>query len=278
MGQKPIIYLNHHKTDHEDLCLLYYKANTAIMERIKLHDWIKWHTSKHCFAVTNSHKTVGLLVDVFDDIAEVNTSYYTAKLAGNTNQINIGNATYFTGILEKSHKIGSVLLVPIKNEIGRCIVLKYRYSRNVNQVLTKNKYCYWHQELNEFVLQPKLQLLIHFLQSISPHLKVRIHNELTITDYRVMQLLFEQAYTKDRMFKSCPLAFLQYMHLKGYSYQTINTYYYFVLRLFNCYKQKTVEQINLFQADQINTYHQNMLGEKNYSNQTINQSINLSSI
>ena len=274
MNQKPIIYLNHYKNDQEDLCLLFFKPNTAIADRIKLNNWIKWHIGKQCFAASTHKNTIGFLVDIFDDIAEVNSSYYTAKLQGNTAQINIGDAGYFAGILEKAIKKGAVLLVPFKSDAGRFIVVKYKYSRTVNQVLIKNKFTVWNKELREFVVEPKLQALINFLKSIGQDLNIRIHNELSITDYRLMQLLFEQSYVKDRFFKSCPLAFLQFMQLKGYSYQTINTYYYFVLRLINCYKQNTIEQINRFESDQINRYHQYMLAEKRYSNQTINQSIN----
>ena len=113
-----------------------------------------------------------------------------------------------------------------------------------------------------------------FIKSVNNDITIRVHNELTISDYRVMQLLFEQAYNKSHYFKSCPLPFLQFMQLKGYSYQTINTYYYFVLRLLNCYKHNSIEQINHFDADRINHYHQQMMGEKEYAYQTINQSVN----
>ncbi|MBR8538363.1 tyrosine-type recombinase/integrase [Carboxylicivirga sediminis] len=64
------------------------------------------------------------------------------------------------------------------------------------------------------------------------------------------------------------------MHLKAYSMNTVNTYYYYVLRLLNCYRQNSLEQINAFDSDVINDYHQKMIGEKSYSEQTINQSIN----
>ncbi len=35
------------------------------------------------------------------------------------------------------------------------------------------------------------------------------------------------------------------MVLKGYSINTIKTYYYFVLRLINCYRQNSISQINI---------------------------------
>ena len=138
-------------------------------------------------------------------------------------------------------------------------------------------YCkstYWHKDVRAFVLPPNRNTVIRFLEEVTSKLRVKLHNEISIADYRILQLLFEQAYSKDIYFKSCPIDYIKYMQLKAYSYNTINTYYYYVLRLLNCYRQNSLEQINAFDSEVINDYHQKMIGEKVYSEQTINQSVN----
>ncbi len=272
--KKSIIYLNHIKNGDDDIAVLYFKRNDHINLRISAHDWINWNVKLKQFVVPVAQNTIGLLVDVFDDIALINTNYYEAQIKKDSEEICIGDNTYFKDVLVKANKSGSITLVPVKNEIGRFLVVKYTYSRTVNNVLVACRYTHWNKDLRSFVVTPKVSSLCAFVTDVASKLTVRIHNELKINDYKVLQLLYEQSYTKDLFFKSCPLNFLKFMQLKAYSENTITTYYYFLLRFINSYKRSDLLQINQFSSDQINDYHKAMLGEKSYAENTINQSVN----
>ncbi|WP_430816873.1 phage integrase N-terminal SAM-like domain-containing protein [Carboxylicivirga sp. RSCT41] len=274
MQQRPTIYLNHRESKHGDLCVLLFKKSNAILRRIRQNGWIKWHPEIRAYAAPSGVNAIGHIIDVFEDIADVNSSYLHAKLKENAEQVTIGDTHYFKGILEKIEKHGSVTLVPVKNEHERFIVITFKNNKNTFKLLKECEYTRWHNELRAFVIIPKRRMLIGFLEQVTTKLRVKIHNELSIVDYQILQLLFEQAYRKDIYFKSCPIKFIKFMHLKVYSMNTVNTYYYYVLRLLNCYRQNSLEQINAFNSDVINDYHQKMIGEKAYSEQTINQSIN----
>ncbi len=271
--KKPIIYLNHIRNQKEDVSALYFAKTEEISKRIHHHDWIKWSTEHKRFVVPTAQNTLGLLVDIFEDIAEINTQFYEANLVGNTEEVCIGDATYFNGILEKAKKCGSVTLTPLKNEFGRFLVVKYTYSKSIYQILVNCYHCTWNKEIRNFVIEPKVNALMGFINYVAPRLTVKMHNELNIRDCRILQLLYEQAYKKDHFYKSGSLDFLKYMQLKAYSESTISTYYYFVLRFINSYKRNTLEQIKLFNSEKINHYHQLMLGEKEYSTSSINQSV-----
>ncbi|MCW3789515.1 tyrosine-type recombinase/integrase [Plebeiibacterium sediminum] len=273
MNDRPVIYLNRIQKGNTELCALYFKKNDSILKRILQNDWIKWDVSDSKFIVSSTPNTIGLLVDIFEDIAEVNTHYYEAQLKGMTEETIIGDCSYFNGVLQPIEKLGVVTLVPYKDANNRLIVLKYTYSKKVNKILVNSKYSHWNQELKMFVIQPKLQYLKAFINEVLPKLQIRINNELKIKDYHILQLLYEQTYHKDYLFKSCPVEFIKFMQLKGYSENTINTYYYFVLRFINSYKRNSLSQIDNFLPQQINEYHQYMLGEKSYSHKTINQSV-----
>ncbi len=273
-NSKTCIYLNYQKVNEKAVCALYFKKDDQVLERIRQNSWIKWDENKHCYMVRSTPQTVGLLIDLFDDIAEVNTSYYHAQLKGKNEEIVIGGATYFTGILQPLEKSGNIMLVPYVNNDERLLVLKYRYSKFIRKLLEQNAYVRWNDELQEYIIRPSVKMLSGFIKSVSTTISIRLHNELKIQDYGIMQLLYEQSYRKEIFFKSVPIEFLKYMHLKGYSINTIDTYYYFVLRFVNCYRQNRLDQIYQFNSEVINNYHKMMLGEKAYSFQTLNQSIN----
>ncbi len=274
MENKSIIYLNKQFDADEDLCVLFFKFDNVIYKRIQQNDWITWNPKLQKYVVKSTPQTIGLLSDLFEDIAIINTKYYHAQLKSNTEEVVIGDATYFNGILEIQDKLGAVMLVPFKDEGRRCIIIKYKYTKAINQLLVNDVNAKWNAELKDFVLQPNINEVADFIRKHSSKIKIQLHNELVIRDCVIMQLLLEQSYKRNEYFKSIPADFLKYMILKGYSINTIRTYYYFVLRLLNCYRQNSIEEINLFSASKINEYHQMMLAEKSYSHQTLNQSVN----
>ncbi|MFC2104688.1 tyrosine-type recombinase/integrase [Bacteroidota bacterium] len=274
MEAKPAIYLNHVKNTTDDISVLYFKSNRNILERIKQNNWIKWDFKRQVWFVKNSKNTVGLLCDVFEDIATINTRYYEGKIKGRTGEINIGSLTYFKGILQTKDKIGQIALIPIKDENTGLIAIKFTYKKVIQKVLDQLTELVWNKELKCFTLRANKKVFHNFIQKASTQLKICIHNELTITDTHINRLLMEQAYVKDYSFKTCPIDYLKYMQLKNYSKNTVTTYHYFLLRFINTYRQSSISRINEFEVDKINDYHKHMSEEKDFASNTINQSVN----
>ena len=274
MEAKPVIYLNHVTNATDDLSVLYFKSNRNIVERIKQNDWIKWDIKCQVWFVKNNKNIVGLLCDVFEDIATINTRYYEGKIKGRTGEINIGSLTYFKGVLQKKTKIGQTTLIPIKDENKGFIAIKFTYKKAIHKVLDQLTELVWNEELKCFTLRPNKTVLLNFIQKASRQLKICVHNELTITDTAINRLLFEQAYVKEYSFKTCPIDYLKYMQLKNYSKNTVTTYHYFLLRFINTYRQSSISKINEFEVEKINDYHKHMSEEKSFASNTINQSVN----
>lgn len=272
--KRPIIYLNHVKSKTEDISVLYFKSNTAIENRIANNDWIIWNVAYSAYAVKNYRNTVGILCDLFDDIAELNTHYYEAKIKGKTGSVNIGTTNYYRKALKPVEKIGQIILVPIKKQKYKYLLIKYTYNKSIYNLLNKTDDVWWSKEFRCFTLRPNKKIIYTFIKAVSGKLQVRIHNELTITDIYINRLLFEQHYEKAYPFKSCPIEYLKYMYLKNYSRNTIGTYYNLLLKYINSYKNSTIEQINEFNADRINEYHNHLIEEKPLTSVTINQSVN----
>jgi integrase/recombinase XerD len=272
--KKPIIFLNHVMKSKEDISVLYFEPNEQITKRIQDNDWIVWNPVVNAFSVKNGPTVIGLLKDLFEDIAEVNTHYYEAKLASRTERIDIGNATYFRGVLEPVSKIGRILLVPVIQNGSKILAIKFTYKKEIYQLLGSNIHAKWNKELRCFSLYASRTVLQKFIESVSGTLKICLHNELTISDYQIQSLLFEQAYKKGTGFKSVPVEFLKYMQMKNYSPNTINSYYFYLLRYINTYKFSTQLQINQYPSEKVNEYHTMMCGEKDFSSITVNQSVN----
>jgi integrase/recombinase XerD len=268
------IYLNHCKNSREDLSLLFFKQNHAIEERITHNDWIFWHESHQAYAVRNSQNIVGLLTDLFNDLALVNTNYYEARLKGKTDEVVIGNTSYFKEVLLPQTKIGQVTLVPYRNGEFRTLCIKFVYNKQIYNLLTNTPQVRWNKQLRCFTLPPARKILHDFIKFTSNQLRICIHNELKITDYAIQHLLMEQGYIKDFHFKSCPVEYIKYMYLKNYSLNTIYTYHFMVLRFINTYRHATLAQVNLFTAVHINQYHEHMIEEKQVSASMVNQSVN----
>jgi site-specific recombinase XerD len=274
MCEEAVIYLNHIRENNADISALYFKPNDKILECIRKNDWIYWSKEVRRYCVKNAPNTVGLLIDVFENIAIISTKYYEANLVENKDTVTLGNTVYFKGVLEKKKKNGCINIIPFKGDEGRFLAVKFNYAKIINDLLVKCRNAQWNKDMKLFVIEPKTKVFYYFLKEVVDHVTVKLHNELTITDYEILQILFEQAYVKTSEYKSCPKDFLKFMLLKGYSINTINTYYYFVLRFINSYKHAGLGRINLFSSEKINEYHQCMIEEKKYADQTINQSVN----
>jgi len=272
MNQKAIIYLNQRRYNDTSYCVLYFKHNDAILERIAQNSWIRWHHELNAYTTSIQPNTIGLLMDVFEDLAEINDFYLHARLKENTDQISIGDDLYFKGVLEKKEKLGFLSIIPVK-DTRKLLALRYKYDKRINHCLKDNRFTQWNDNYSTYVIEANKESLNGFIKTVLDTVTIRINSQLVVKDYQVMQLLFEQAYVKNRYFKSCPLEYIRYMSLKGYSFNTINTYYYYLLRYFNTYRQNSISQINAFSSNHINAYHKLMIGDKNYSNQTINQSV-----
>jgi len=60
----------------------------------------------------------------------------------------------------------------------------------------------------------------------------------------------------------------------NYSWNTIKTYHYLFLKFINTFHNRTIDQINRFNEDNINRYHEFLKQQKDYSSVTLNQSVN----
>ncbi len=87
MIKERVIYIKQQNDESGEYCFLYFKPDNEIYERIKQNDWIIWNNDLHLFMARSTPQTIGLLMDVFEDIAKIDTSYYHSPLKDNEKAI-----------------------------------------------------------------------------------------------------------------------------------------------------------------------------------------------
>lgn len=123
---KPIIYVNLKNLKRQELLALYFEPCAAIEERIAQNDWIVWNVAFKAYTVELKRNTLPLLTDLFQDIAEVSTRFYDAKIEEKTGSINIGNSSYFRQVLSQHERLLRLTLVPYKDGKYRTLVIRYK--------------------------------------------------------------------------------------------------------------------------------------------------------
>ena len=275
MKNAQTIYLNKrwHQRLGQNIIALIFDDNDAITSRIQQNDWIFFDTFFHKYICVFSELNKAMLFDVFADIATVSDQFFEAVAKFNASDAALNSCTYFINPLKKSVKKGDILLIPYVSNGFEYILIQHAVNATIIKKLKTSNFVYWSAPMAKYYILKQNRLVKKFIRTFIDEYKIRIHHKLKLTDPEIIRLLLEQAYVKDREFKSVPIDFLRYMYSKNYSKNTINVYHHFVLRYINTFKKSTLQSIHTFSIDQINVYHQDMLEHTGISTKTLNQSI-----
>ena len=273
---KPAIFLNRIEFNKKSYIKLYYKPNEIILHRIKKNDWIWYSVELNSYYVIDSEKNIGLVMDLFSDIAYVSTKHidWKPRLQPRISSNNIGLGDYDKPALVKKEKSGTITLFPYEEKGKKLIGFKQFFPKDILFEINKSEIF---DRNNEMGIWQFIASRNNFKKAIDYLIKdysININPELTISDLRIRLILLEQSYQKGRDFKSCPIEFLEYMQLHNYSKSTFNTYHNMVLRYLNTFKGHRLSQVNDFGIKEIDTYHKIWMQKNSPSSSLINQSVN----
>lgn len=270
------IYLNRAKSGSTSVIKLYFKADKVIYNRIKQNDWIEYDIEHRAYCITDDEKAIGLVKDVFSDIAIVSDWYINAQARENPKiePNSIGNFMYTIQALEKRELKESITLFPFEGERKKLIGFRKHFRREIHQKLLYSKLFTRDKKTEVWQFRASSYYLKKAIDFLLPDYHIKINSALSINDLGIRKLLLEQSYKKDYQFKSCPIEFLEYMQLHNYSLSTFTTYHNLTLRFINSFKGHNINQINRFGIDEIDSYHKLWLQQNNPSPSLINQSIN----
>ncbi|MFK5855827.1 MAG: tyrosine-type recombinase/integrase [Bacteroidota bacterium] len=270
------IFLNRIEYKGKPYIKLYYQSNDIILRRIKNNDWIRFSVIFNAYYVVGSEKNIGLVKELFSDIANVSIKHLNWKpwLQPKINENNIGLQYYGTHTLEKRRKLQAINLFPYEKEGKKLIGFRHIFTKGQYIEIGKSKILERDKEMGIWWLIASAYQLKQVIEYLIPNYSIKINSELKISDLTLRRMLLEQSYKKDRYFKSCEMKFLEYMQLHNYSESTFNTYHNMVLRFLNTFKGHSLSKINDFGVEEIDTYHKVWMQKSAPSASLINQSVN----
>jgi len=74
------VYLNRVHTEKDDLIKLLFRKDENILKLIRNNDWISYNPNYNGFCTTFTDFNIALIHDLFEGIAEVNTTYLNSIL------------------------------------------------------------------------------------------------------------------------------------------------------------------------------------------------------
>lgn len=271
-----VIHLNRVIIDNKKLIKLYFTRNERIVDRIKSNDWIKYKVELRAYYVDDTAENISLVRELFSDIAIVSTKHldWVPRNLPKISPNNIGFSGYEQSSLTKRPKVDQILLFPFILDGSKHIGFKYFFPREVLNKIDAFEIFIRNKQMGIWQFSATRNNLIKAVEFLLPNYGIKINSDLKISDLKIRQILLEQAYVKDRHFKSCPIEFLDFMQLHNYSRSTFATYHNMVLRYLNAFKGNLLKQINGFGVDEIDTYHKTLIQKNSPSSSLINQSIN----
>lgn len=273
---QPIIFLNRVSHKGKKWLKLYFYSNEKIIRRIKDNSWIKYSLELNAYYVPGEDRMIGLVSELFDDIAIVDLKHldWKPRIKPSIIANNIGLQYYSESPLQKKEEKDKITLFPYEIEGLKYVGFKkylpsklYAGLCNSDVIFQNREMGIWQFKASSYIFKKAITLLLD-------HYYIKINQELTISDLQIKRTLIEQSYKKDSRFKSCSMEFLAYLQLHNYSQSTFNTYVYMVLRFVNTFKGNSLNEVNNFDVDMIDNYHKLWLQCNAPSAALINQSVN----
>lgn len=276
-GLLPVLYLNRLEHQGKILITFYYKPNASLTRKLGQTNGIKFSKQYNCFVCHYSDENLQLIKQTFYQQASIDTRYLhrkTSQAPAAKTSITLDRTTGGTALLKASKDKPLVKLVPFVHEHKTYLKLQYQPDPVIYQLIKELPHVKWSSTYGCFVTTLNGQQLHGLADALLPVAQISLSTQLIIKDVALLKKLWEQQYLGNPNFVSCPLAYLEKMHLLNYSPRTMRTYHSLLLRFLNSYPEKGLEGgINLFTPDQVNLFHQG-LQQRGQSFVYINQSIN----
>ncbi|RLD87844.1 MAG: hypothetical protein DRJ09_09535 [Bacteroidetes bacterium] len=275
-NRKTPIFINRVEVKGKVCLKLFFWRNQVVYNRIRKNDWIKFESDERFFYVEDSDLSLTILQDTFGDIAYLNKShiddFFRSKpvIKGDVVRSSIRQ----NSALKKRPVLPKVLLFPYTMGGKKLIGIKkyFRYSEYAD--IKKFNLLQWDVKHGVWCFEAQREAMKEVVEFLVQHYVVRINTELKVSDLEIKRLLLEQSFVKHDNFISVPDEFLAYMQLHHHSMNTFETYHNMVLRFLNWDDATTLEQINNFEVEDIDRYHETWMQQLNPSDSVINQSIN----
>lgn len=274
-NRKAILFLNRIELDGKKCIKLYFWNNNLIMNRIKANDWILFDIKHSLYYVEENANSVGLLTELFEDIARVSARYLDQLpvRAPKNKEAKLGTA-FDTYSLKKRPCLPSIRISTVELEGKVFLAIKSYFPKDIYSNLMQNPFIRWHKGEKTWYFENGRKSFISIFNCLTDNYTIKLSSTVQNKDSHIRQKLWEQEYVKDKYFKSVPMAFIEYMSLHNYAENTIQIYYNMVFHYINSFRLNSLQEIHKFSEKEIDRYHLGLTERRALSASTINQSIN----
>ncbi len=272
---KAILFLNRIELGNKKCIKLYFWSNELILKRIKANGWICFDVQHSIYYVEEQANTLGLLTELFEDIALVRTKYLD-KIPGTApkNKEAVLGTAFDTYRLKKRGYLPDLKILTVELDGKVYLGIKAYFPKGIYLKLSNEKFIRWHNKEKIWYFENSSRNFKEVFICLSEFYTIKLSATVENKDSQIRQMLWEQSYEKGKYFKSVPIEFIEYMSLHNYAENSIQIYYNMVFHFINSFRHKSLQEIHRFSEKEIDRYHLGLTERRALSASTINQSVN----
>ena len=189
----PYLFLNRIHLNKESCIKLYFQYNSVIINRVKQNSWIKFDAVKGYYYTRERKNTLGLLSELFDDIAVVNLQHldYKPRERFSVNDQTIGKGTG-VDILLKRKNLDTITLLPFEFEGRKMIGFSNRFSYDYYQKLKIEQFINFNKQQQLWLMDSNTRNIESILTLLGKDYHIKVSKSLTISDVKLRKRLMEQ--------------------------------------------------------------------------------------
>lgn len=165
-----------------------------------------------------------------------------------------------------------VQLIPGELEGKAILMIQFRYYPDLVELMKKQPYAQYYTSGKCWYVLRKEVTLLKLVCLLQPHARLRIDPRLYPLDFDTQKQLISGG-SKDWGAVD-PEPFLDVLYGKGYSSNTLTTYYSLVGRFIRQQAIEKVEDLQKLDAETVNLYHSRWMAQGNVTAASVNQSVN----
>ncbi len=269
------LYLNPLEHGGKQFIRIWHRPDRRISRRLRESGAAKYSKTYKCYVTHRTPQAIERLHQAFQGVALVDTRYLNrprrlrpdlgATVKGESRQAEP---------LGKLPDLPVVRLQPLLHGGKEVLQVSFAFDREIYPRLKDCGACAWLPEERCFALGTGSGDLHRLLDCLEGAANVWLAGTVKVRDMAVMRRLWEQTYSKDIGYLTCPLDYLEKLQLLNYSMSTIRTYHSLLVRFLNAHREQGLEAVKAFASEEINRYHRAMVQSQAYSFSLVNQSIN----
>lgn len=151
------------------------------------------------------------------------------------------------------------------------LIIQFRFRRQLDELMQEQQFTHYYRQGKCWYVYREEVAIAAIVTLLKPIARLRIDPRLYPLDFQTQKLLISSK--KDDWGLINPDAYLDALFSRGYSENTIKTYYSLMGRFIRMAPIREEDELMKLSAESVNLYHSRWIAQGNIDNSTINQSV-----